>query len=432
MKRLALTLCLCAALPGTLRADFGSSSIGTTSGDFLQLGAGARAMGMGEAYTAMADDATALYWNPAGLTRLPERYLSISLMNAPYAASSYYDYGAIAQNFGAYTYGAFGFGMQYFTIGAVTQTDQDGTQLGTFNPSDLAVSLGYARMVNGFSFGATAKIISSKIATTAQTEAVDLGILSPAYFRDRLRLALVLDNLGGNLKYDQAGQSLPRTLKAGAAWHFNENWTAAADAGLPSNNSPYLALGAERLWRINYGLTVAGRAGLNTRTLSGLNGLTSASLGAGLVARNIEIDYAFLPMGSLGATHRISLAYKFDTRRIWKEASAVETAVQYSSATSLPPPSRLHCEEYHGVTVCMDAEDRERVKISYEAGDQETPQAQPQQGKQLEPKANPEPPKLKTKNRRPAAPDADQTPEPYTPPPLPPDRTSSPEPPPSL
>ena len=106
--------------------------------------------------------------------------------------------------------------------------------------------------------------------------------------------------------------------------------------------------------------------------------MTSVSLGAGLSAQSIEIDYAFLPMGALGLTHRLSLTYKFDTRRLHREPASVQTSVHYSSSTSLPPPSHLHCEEYHGVTVCMDADQREKIKISYEPGDLEAPPAGPQ------------------------------------------------------
>jgi hypothetical protein len=393
MKRHALLLGAVLLLPQAGGAALSASGIGTTGAEFLQLGAGARALALGQAYSALADDATALYWNPAGLARLPQGYLDATVMHAPYIAASYYDYAAVAQDLRSY--GAIGASLQYFTVGSVTQTDADGTNQGTITPYDMAASIGYAHEFDGLLVGIAGKYVDSKIATSARTEAVDVGVLSPAFFNDQLRLALVAQNLGGRLRYDQVGADLPRTFKAGGAWRFNEDWTAAADLGLPSNNVAYAALGIERNWQVFKALAFAGRLGFNSQTLSGLNGLTAVSIGGGLSGHDLALDYAFLPMGSLGVTQRISLSYKFQT---WKErpaavapavapstapvaaSSAAQASVQYSTQTSLPPPARLHCEEYHGVIICIDPDQRKRINISYEPGEQEQPQApaQPQ------------------------------------------------------
>src|SRR5208282_3538836 len=94
-------------------SDFSSAANGTTGADFLNLAVDARAVGMGGAYSAVAPDATALYWNPAGLTNIGA--YSASVMHAPYIASSYFDYAAYGQNLGKY--GAFGVSWQYFSLG---------------------------------------------------------------------------------------------------------------------------------------------------------------------------------------------------------------------------------------------------------------------------------------------------------------------------
>ena len=422
MRRHALLVGAVLLLSKTAGAALSASGIGTTGAEFLQLGAGARALALGEAYSALADDAAALYWNPAGLARIPQGYLDATFMHAPYVASSYYDYAAVAQNLRSY--GAVGASFQYFTVGSVNQTDVTGADQGTITPYDMPATHGYAFPYNGYSFGIAEKYISSKIASSAQTLAVDLGALSPAFFSDRLRFALVAQNLGGQLRYDQVGADLPRTFKAGGAWRFNKDWTAAADLGLPSGNSPYAALGVERNWQIFKTLAFAGRVGFNSRTVSGLDGLTAVTMGAGLSNRNLALDYAFLPMGSLGVTHRISLSYKFQTWRDRPVPSAVppaaQVSVQYSTQTSLPPPARLHCEEYHGVTVCIDPDQRKRINISYEAGDQEPSQEPAPSQNPAGPAPNPEQPKAPTHSQdpasqAPASPPAEQG-QPQTPP----------------
>src|ERR1700691_1797729 len=121
MRGLYLAVLL-AALPRPARADFTSGYNGTTTAEFLSLGVGARAVAMGQAYSAAADDATALYWNPAALTNVKGG--QVTLMHAAYIASSYYDYAAAAKNLGSY--GAVGAGLQYFSLGGINGTDASG------------------------------------------------------------------------------------------------------------------------------------------------------------------------------------------------------------------------------------------------------------------------------------------------------------------
>src|SRR5262245_2955826 len=133
---LALTLCLLNVHRGW--ADFNSGAKGTTTAEFLKLGAGARAEAMGEAFSAVADDATALYWNPGALTRIHEKSSSATLMHAPYVASSFFDYVGFAKNINGRD--AWGASLQYFSAGAITQTDVNGFDQGSFTPYDMAAS----------------------------------------------------------------------------------------------------------------------------------------------------------------------------------------------------------------------------------------------------------------------------------------------------
>lgn len=333
--------------PSAARAGlFSSSERGTTSANFLKLGAGARALAMGEAYAAVADDATALYWNPAGLTLIPARQFSATFMHAAHVASSFYDYGATARNLGPA--GAWGVGLQYFSAGSVVGTDETGAQTGDFTPQDLAAALGYARQFRGYSIGVAGKYISSRIAGSARTGAADIGLLTPGYIDGKLRLAFTASNLGGRLRFDEVSEDLPRQMRLGAAYRFNPRWLAAADLILPADNDPAAAVGIERRWGVGSQTGFAARAGFNSRTVRDLDGLNALSLGLGLASGGLGLDYAFLPLGSLGTTHRISLSMRFDPG---------ELARKFERA----PKPKLKCEMFHGVTICDDPGDAVRL-----------------------------------------------------------------------
>ena len=309
----ALALAALAARPAW--GAFGTSARATTTAGFLQLGVGGRAVAMGEAYTALADGADSLYWNPAGLSRIKGR--DATFMHAAYLGSSSYDYGAYAQNVGES--GALGLGLQYFSAGSLTQTDETGTDMGSFSPYDLAASAGYANTfdgrpwagLSGWSAGLAGKFIKSRILSSAQTGALDLGALSPAYLGGRLRLAMAAANIGGKMKFDAESEDLPTTFKLGGAYQLSEGWLASTDLGFPRNNQPFVAVGTE-YWLVSAGpWRLAGRAGFNSKTLSSVDGLTGVSFGIGIGYDGASLDYGFVPVGSLGMAHRVSLSMKW-------------------------------------------------------------------------------------------------------------------------
>jgi hypothetical protein len=305
-----LVLALLLGLAGPSWAQFSAAGKGTTAGTFLELGVGGRAMGMGGAYTAVADGADALYWNPAGLTGV-ERH-AVTFMHAAYLQSSYYDYGAYAQNLGAA--GAFGFGFQYLNAGAITQTDANFNAIGSFTPYDLALSLGYAKKLDflgGYSVGASAKYIQSHILATAKTAAFDVGVQSPAYLNKRLTLAATATNFGGTLKFAQERDNLPLTFKAGGAFHVTPRWLASADVALPRDDTAFLAVGTEYVLPIKDAWSVAARAGYSSQTLGDVTGLSGWSLGVGFGSKAMSLDYAFAPFGGLGITNRFSAAMRW-------------------------------------------------------------------------------------------------------------------------
>lgn len=295
-------------LPSTSRAFSSENDKGTSSGEFLKLGAGARAAGMGEAYSAAADKADAIYWNPAGLTRIENH--SISFTHASLFEGISYEFIGYGQKLK--NAGAFGIGIQYLSPGTIKETDSSGFETGTsFSPKDISIATAYSRLIGGFGFGISGKYIRSKIIKTASTFAVDMGILSPEFSEKKLRLSFVIQNLGGKLKFDRESDPLPFNVKMGGALFLTENWIGALDINFPRDNKPYLALGTE--YRVSYddNWNFAGRLGFNSKTAGDISGLSEFSFGLGTKFKQIELDYALIPFGSLGLTHKISLGINF-------------------------------------------------------------------------------------------------------------------------
>jgi hypothetical protein len=322
MKKLTCLMMLLLAQSSS-GADFNSDAKGTTTASFLKLGVGARAVGMGEAYSAVADDATALYWNPAALSRIDSS--DATFMHAPYLASTFYDYGAFAHRMGNH---AFGVGVQYFSAGSIDQTDINNTALGSFNPYDLAASLGYAYRFgeDGPAVGLAGKFIQSKILNTANAFAVDLGVLSREY-AERWRFAFTTVNLGSKMKFEQESEDLPLALRLGSSLKLTEHWLASLDVVAPKDNSPYVATGTEYAWHLTDAMALAGRLGYNSLTQGDISGMTGFAFGVGFGFQRFSLDYAFLPYGGVGITHRISLSFKWgssDTSRPVLSQSAPE------------------------------------------------------------------------------------------------------------
>lgn len=313
---LGLAMALCAAAPA--RAGFQTADEGASSAQFLKLGAGARAAGMGEAYTALPEEADAIYWNPAALTRVERR--GATFMHEALPAGINYEFLGYGQKLGSST--GLGASIQYLSQPPIDQTDSSGFPTGsTFRPSDFAAAAGGAYAIHndnlgifdGASLGATAKYIRSSITRTASTFGADLGFLSGAFpVLDRdMRIAYVAQNLGGTLKYQQRAESLPTNLKLGASWALAKGWLLAFDLDEPLDNTPYFAVGTEYRLRINDDISFAGRLGVSTRAIGDAGSFSGLSLGLGARMRGYGLDYAFAPLGALGMTNSLSLSCAF-------------------------------------------------------------------------------------------------------------------------
>ncbi|MGQ9664549.1 MAG: PorV/PorQ family protein [bacterium] len=210
MKRY-LSIILIISLP--LFADF--AKLGTSGAQFLKIGVG-RGAAMGEAFVAISDDATAIYWNPAGLGILTSR--QISLQHNEWIADVKHEYLAIAVPLS--NMGTLGFGLTALTMGKMeyttvddpnTKTVREDTGTGTFfNASDFALGISFGRMfTDRLSAGFTIKAVQEMIWDMSATGiATDFGIHYNTGFKG-LKIAASMANFGADITF--GGRQLDRS-----------------------------------------------------------------------------------------------------------------------------------------------------------------------------------------------------------------------------
>jgi len=265
---------------------------GTTAAGFLKIGVGARASAMGEAFTALADDGTSLYWNPAGLTQLKTKEISVTY-------NSWFE--GINQGYLGYIFpsskGTIGLGTNYVDMGKIEGRDEEGNPTGNFGASDVHLFVGYADKLKNISWGITAGWLQDKIKEDKENAFLgNIGFLYP--ISKRFNLGIVAQNIGSKLGNDP----LPLTFKVGVA-SKSKTLNFALDIAKPQDDEVYYCFGTE-WWA---GKALALRAGYKTNQDIG-EGITA---GIGLKIDKTTLDYAYVPYGDLGNTQRISLEIKF-------------------------------------------------------------------------------------------------------------------------
>jgi len=310
-------------------AGFGSSQAGTSGGNFLKLGADARAAGMGGAVRAAVDDATAIYWNPAGLSGL--RYRHATMTHSASYQSTFMDFIAYAQPvespFGKQTgrerdlrpdqLGTLAVAVLYQNSGSIAEIDNTAAPTGnSITPQDFAVFIGWgATVARGLDVGLGLKYVTSKIHTSASTGAADLGMRWRTWLPGEFPYALSLSaqNIGGQLKYHSYGDPLPMIVSIGQALKITKSLVVTLDLNAPRDRSMYPSFGLE--WRVpmKQGVSTALRGGYDGR-LSGIGeagGVSGICFGGGIGLQRFGFDYGWSPAGGLGSSHKVSLSYRF-------------------------------------------------------------------------------------------------------------------------
>jgi hypothetical protein len=288
-----------------------NDNAGTSGFPFLKIPVGARSVAMGTAFTGLADDELAMYYNPAGLAMaLENRYLF-----------EYHNYIADMQSgmigivkpmndrnvVGGY--------ISYLNYGKFQRTDQSGTVGGEFSGGDILLALSYAhRPSYQFMAGGSLKLIYEKLESYSATGvAVDLG---GRYIdiREKYSFGVALQNLGSQLSaLGSEKDKLPLILRGGASGKPRGIYTLfSADVVVPFDNDPYFCVGAE-LQKFKPLFIRAGynSAGKNIRASGSTDNTAGFSAGVGFDHRRLHFSYAFTPQAELGDSHRFTITGGF-------------------------------------------------------------------------------------------------------------------------
>lgn len=320
----ALALALCAA------AELARAQ---ESAAFLKIGVGARAMSMGNAFTAVADDSDALYWNPGGLALLerPE----ISATRAMMFLGDTYDTFSAAVPLGSRkvrhrkdlkswkghttataiysgeaTRGVIGFGFTRLSQSEQQGRDADRRPTGSFDASDMALSVAYARRLGKLHGGVAIKRIQSRIAdASASTFAADFGAIYP--ISRNLRMGASIRNLGQGLTYAQETSPLPLVAAFGASYRLRSGFVVSGEIKhRPNASKTSFSIGTEyaimsavslRAGYLHQGASAGSTAGV----MGGLGG------GVGVKWGRFRFDYSLSPFGELGNIQRLSVRFRF-------------------------------------------------------------------------------------------------------------------------
>ena len=260
-------------------------------GAIYNFGANARALGLGGAYSALSQDDSAVYYNPAGLGFVADRRLSF--MEATLYEGVNYNYIGYAQPaFG----GGFGLNLLRAGAGEIDGRDSFNRQTGSFGYSETGVSLGYGYwgLLDGSaSAGFSAKMLQRSVTNvSSRLIGVDaaVGYMPPA-FGHRLRLAGMIQNIV-QTKSGNTDDTLPLVFKLGASWEFASAFHLSGDV----SSDGKVAIGTEYGWKF-----AAFRVGVQPQGLS---------FGTGIFLwDSLHLDFALYNDSMLGMSNRVSLGW---------------------------------------------------------------------------------------------------------------------------
>ena len=309
-------------------------NLGTAGAQFLQIGVGGRAMGIGGATAGSIGDASAVFWNPAGIARIPDQAFHFSHVTW-WATVQLNAFAYVITIEDAGTVGLSLLSMTIDPLEVTTEQQPDGTGQ-TFTPNSIAVGLSYARpLTDKFSAGLTVKYVRESIWNeSCSGVAFDIGTQYELWF-NKFTIGVSLTNFGGDLrmegedlsvKYDKDVYSprerlvpanltaeeypLPLHFQVGvSAYPYTDDvisWLVAADVAHPNDNAERINIGTEVGFYDRFFLRAGYRYNYDEEGLTAGSGVHLP-----LGSTSVVVDYAYAQYTRLPPIHRFSVGLAF-------------------------------------------------------------------------------------------------------------------------
>ena len=303
-------------VPGVAGAANIFEKVGTFDGQFLKIAVGARATAMGGAFVGVADDASAVFWNAAGIARIDPDKSELSLNHATWPAELSFDQIGYVFHLKRIP-GAFGIHARALSMDPMVETTafQPDPEIGTgatFDAGMMTAGVTYARsFTDKFSAGVTANLVHEGLADLSQqTFAFDIGTLYDVGTLG-MKIGMAISNIGSQIRFIDREARIPAIFRVGTSAMLlqsaDNKLLGSFEFSHPPDNSERLNVGAEYAFRKYVFL----RGGYNINYDA--EGLAA---GAGFrfpvsIAGQADLDYAYTDMKELGGAHRFSLKFMF-------------------------------------------------------------------------------------------------------------------------
>lgn len=280
-------------------------SPGTSALPFLKIGVGARPAGMGEAFSSISNDGNALFWNPAGLSQIEG--FELTAMHLEWLEGIFYEALGIAFPYpgGRWVRETIGLGLVWLHTTDVYRNASGGIG-DEFEVGDRGIFLGYGRMLSSrLSSGVVIKYIEETLEEEkADVLGFDAGIL---WKYETLSLGFVIQNIGPEIKFLEESDSLPLTHRVGASLEvWKKRLLLSLELVKFRDSEVRTNLGTEFYLMPGFSLRGGYRWGYDEGG--------GFSWGFGIKIKDYSFDYAFVPYGDLGNSHRFSLGVNFGGR----------------------------------------------------------------------------------------------------------------------